>query len=208
MKPRIAILFSALLVAGCSWNALHSKPSIAPVHVAFTDYKKPHRGKYLLLVSGVGLDQKIKVDGKVCTSHDFPLLMSNSFDESVKKTLANILENIEIVSTPQTQKQIRAAKARALITIKDEGQAGHLLVNPGFLTKDSKVKLQVSAHVQVFKAQGGVFEEHMSSVDTASLSIGRCLDAHKTVSAAASKTLKQLVEQIGSSVSRSLSSKK
>lgn len=202
---KTTILLSTLLVAGCSWNALNSKPSIAPVHVAFTDFAKPHPGKYLLHVSGVGFDQNVLVGGLVCTSHEFPLQIAHSFDESVKKSLDNMLEKVEIVPAAMTGTQIKAAKARALIVITADKLSGHLLVSPGFLTKESKAKVQISARVQVIKPKGMLLDEHVSSEDTASHTIGRCLDAHKPVSAAASKALNQLVERIGNAILKSLS---
>ncbi len=205
---KIKVILSSLLVAGCTWNALYSKPTIAPVHVAFADIEKPHPGKYLLLVSSAGLDQNVMVGGKVCTSHDFPLQVAHSFDQSVEKTLANLVEKIEVVSAPMTKKQIKAAKARALITIKAEDLSASLLVSPGFLTKQSEAKVQISARVQILKTRGALFDEQLSATESSSISIGRCLDAHKPVSAALSKAFNQLVEQIGKSVSQSLSAKK
>ena len=205
---KITIVLSSLLVAGCTWNALYSRPTIVPVHAAFTDFEKPHPGKYLLFVSSGGLDQNVVVEGKVCTSHDFPLQAANSFDLSVQNTLANLVEKIEIVSTPMTRKQIRAAKARALITITAEDLSSSLLVSPGFLTKQSEAKVQISARVQVLKTRGALFEDQLSSAESSSISIGRCLDAHKPVSAALSKAFNQLIEQIGKSVSQSLSANK
>lgn len=208
MRHKIPIMLSTLLLAGCTWNALYSKPSVPPVHVAFSEFKKPYPGKFLLLVSSAGLNQSVKVEGLVCTSHDFSIEVAHSFEESVQKTLANVVEKIEVVSAAMTRKQIRAAKARALITITAEGLTGDLLVKPGFLTKESQAKIQISARVQTLKTKGPLFDEHMSSRETASLSIGRCLDAHRPISAASSKALNQVIEQIGDSVSRSLSSKK
>lgn len=197
-----------MLLTGCAWNALYSKPSITPVHVALTNFEKPLRGKYLLRVSGDGLDQDTVVGGLVCTSHNFPLLAARSFDESVQKTLASMVEDLEVVTAPMSRKQIKAAKARALITIKAGSLTAGLLVSPGFLTKESQAKVQMSADVQVLRPQGKLFEKRLNSVSSASLTIGRCLDAYKTVNAAASKTLDQLIEQIGKSVSQSLSSRK
>ena len=197
-----------MLLTSCAWNALYSKPSITPVYVAFSNNQKPLRGKYLLRVSGDGFDRDTVVGGLVCTSHNFPLLAARSFDKSVKKTLANVVEDLEVVTAPLSQKQIKAAKARALITIKADSLSAGLLVSPGFLTKESQAKVQMSAGVQVLRPQGKLFEERLNSVNSASLTIGRCLDAYKTVDAAASKTFDQLIEQIGKSVSQSLSSKK
>ena len=132
MRPKITFtLFSSLLVAGCTWNALYVKPSVAPVQVALTEFKKPYPGKYLLLVSGKGIDQKVLVGGLVCTAHDFFVEIERNFEQSVQKTLANVVEEIEVVPAAVTKKQIRAAKARALITVKAESLTAGLLVSPG-----------------------------------------------------------------------------
>jgi len=208
VSPKIIIVFSSLLLAGCSWNALYSKPSIAPVQAALSDFEKPYPGKYLLLVSSTSLDQPVVVGGNVCTSHDFSVEAARSFEESVQKTLANVVEEIEVVSAAQTRKQIRAAKARALITITAEDLSASLLVSPGFFTKESEARVKISARVQILKSKGGVFEEQLISDDTASVTIGKCLDAYKTVTAASTKVLNQLLTQIGNSVGKSLSSKK
>jgi len=88
VKVTIALL-APLLVAGCAWNALYVTPSVAPVQVALTDFKKPYPGKYLLLVSSAGLNQKVEVEGLVCTSHDFFIEIERNFEQSVQKTLAN-----------------------------------------------------------------------------------------------------------------------
>jgi hypothetical protein len=208
VSSKIIIVFSSLLLAGCSWNSLNSKPSVAPVQAALSGFEKPYPGKYLLLVSSTGLDQPVVVGGQVCTSHDFSVEAARSFEESVQKTLANVVEEIEVVSAPVTRKQIKTAKARALITITGEDLSASLLVNSGFFTKESQARVKVSARVQVLKSKGGVFDEQLISDDTASVTIGKCLDAYKTVTAASAKVLGQLVTQIGNSVSQSLSSKK
>ncbi len=208
MTPKITIVLASLLVAGCSWNALYSKPSLAPVQVALSDFEKPYPGKYLLLVTSAGFDQQVEVGGLVCTSHDFSLQASSSFEQSVQKTLANVVEKIEIVSAPLTKKQIRKAKARALITVSADNLSAYLLVSPGFLTKDSEATVKVSARVQVLKPKGAEFDEQLNSVETAKVTIGRCLDAFKPVTEASAKALKTLVEKIGNAVSRSLPTRK
>ncbi len=208
MSPKIIIVFSSLLLAGCSWNALYSKPSVAPVQAALSGFEKPYPGKYLLRVSSAGLDQPVLVGGKVCTSHDFSVQAASSFEKSVQKTLANVVEEIEIVSAAVTQKQIKKAKARALITITAEDLSASLLVNPGFFTKESQARVKISARIEVLKSKGTVFEEQLISDDTASVTIGRCLDAYKTVTAASTKVMRQLLTQIGNSVGKSLASKK
>jgi len=119
-----------------------------------------------------------------------------------------VVEEIVVVSAPQTRKQIKTAKARALITITGEDLSASLLVNPGFFTKESQARVKVSARVQVLKSKGAVFNEQLISDDTASVTIGRCLDAYKTVTTASTKVLGQLLAQIGNSVGKSLSSRK
>lgn len=208
MKPEITIILSAVLVAGCSWNALNSQSTVPFAHVAFSDVEKRHPGKHLLLLSVAGFDHAVAVQGLVCTSHDYPLDAAKSFETSLKKSLANLVEEIEIVSAPMTQKQIKVAKARALITITADRLSGQLLVSPGFLTKDSQATIKMSARVEVLKPRGKPFERLASSTETNKLTIGRCLDAHKTVYSASSAALRQLIEEIGTSVSQALSAKK
>ncbi len=209
MRTKVTFtLLAPLLVAGCSWNALYVAPSVAPVQVALADFKKPYPGKYLLLVSSKGLNQKVEVGGLVCTSHDFFVEIERNFEQSVQKTLANVVEEIEVVPAALTKKQIRAAKARALITIKAENLVAGLLVSPGFFTKESQAKVNISARLQVLKDRGRLFDKQLKAENTTALTIGKCLDGFKPVTAASSKALKQLVEKIGKSVAQSLSSRK
>jgi len=209
MRPKVTFtLVSSLLLAGCAWNALYVTPSVAPVQVALIDFKKPYPGKYLLLVSGTGLNQKVAVGGLVCTSHDFFVEIERSFEQSVQETLANVVEEIEVVSAPLTKKQIRAAKARALITVKAESLVASLLVSPGFFTKESQAKVNISARLQVLRKKGRLFDKKLRAENSTALTIGKCLDGFKPVTAASTKALQQLVEKIGNSVAQSLSSRK
>jgi len=207
MAHKMTIVLASLLVAGCAWNALYSKPSVIPVQVAFSGFKKPYPGKYLLFVSGAGFERKVQVGGLVCTAHDFSLNVVRSFEESVQKTLANVVEKLEVIETTMTQKQIKAARARAMIVVKARELAAHLMVSPGLFSKDSEARVKISAGVQVLKTQGGLFAERVSSVNTTSLTIGKCPDGDEPVAAASTKALKQLMTQIGKSVAQSLSSR-
>ncbi len=209
MRPKVTItLFSSLVVAGCAWNALYVAPSVAPVQVALNDFKKPFPGKYLLLVSSAGLNQNVEVGGLVCTSHDFIVEIERNFEQSVQKTLANVVEEIEVVPAALTKKQIRAAKARALITVKAESLSAGLLVSPGFFTKESQAKVTISARLEVLRRKGRLFNKQLRAENSTALTIGKCLDGYKPVAVASTKALKQLVEKIGNSVARSLSSGK
>jgi len=95
-----------------------------------------------------------------------------------------------------------------LITVKAESLVASLLVGPGFFTKESQAKVNISARLQVIRRKGRLFDKRLSSENSTALTIGKCLDGFKPVTAASTKALKQLVEKIGNSVAKALSSGK
>ena len=204
MNAKYVLLLSPLIVSGCSWNALHSQPSIAAVQVAFENTQKPIPGKYLVYVNGEGLDQKVQVGGVVCTSHDFKLQIAYNFQISVRRTLGNILEKTELVSIPQTTAQIKAAGAKAYIAVKAGTAEGHLVVTPGFTQKETVSKVQITANVRVESRKKVLTDQRVEGTAQATPVIGRCLDGHVPASEASTKALKQIVERIGEIVKTSL----
>ncbi len=200
IKKTYPVLLAALFVGGCSWNALYSRPSVSPVQVAFAGYEKPLAGKYLLFISSEGLDQKVEVGGVVCTAHDFSIQIARSFHDSVQKTLANVVDELEVVSTVKSVAEIKSAKARALIVVKAEGLSGNLLVSPGFLRKDTQANVQIFARVKAIGRKGPPAETTIESKASAAPSVGKCLDAYQPVSEATSKAFKQLMQRLGEAV--------
>ena len=114
-KTHVSLLATALICCGCSYRAeVLETPSF---NVA-SSFGSQIPGLWFLYVDGSALDRPVKTSTMACAAYKFPIIVSGPFTTSVKQTLDNVVDQIEVVSGPVDRSQLQSRHARGIIIVR------------------------------------------------------------------------------------------
>jgi hypothetical protein len=196
-----AIAVSAGLLGGCAHQAA---PIAAGSYDVVTSYSHKLPGKYLLYVGNEQLDTVVRPQAVACSAHSFPIQAAEGFKGSVRGTLANLVENIELVDAPIPADQLKARGARGLIIVRADNLDGHLRVEPGFWSANMATEVRITASVTVDGSGGRLYGSTFEGLGKGDAGAGAfCEGGAVSMKESTEKAMREVVRKIGEGVSNS-----
>jgi hypothetical protein len=149
----------ALLCGACTYKA---EVIESPAFNVVSSYGEQIPGKWLLYVEAAPLDRPVKPSGYACSAHNFPISAAGAFRSSVRETLDNVVDQLEVVDQPVTANQLGAYGARGLIVVRGEEIRPRLDVQPGFWTANMSTASDASRICECGTAALGVYLAQLS----------------------------------------------
>lgn len=201
MKKFVFALSAAILMAGCAYKAA---PVDAPSYNVVTSFSEKVHGKWLLAVSTEPLNQNVKPSTFVCSAHTFPLQLSGAYATSVKETLSNVFDQIELLPSPIPGDQARKRGARGMIVVRGEEVRPRLDIQPGFWSANMRTQVLIVASVYVDGPNGRVFGTTVEGQGVADAEAGMmCEGGAKSLTDAASIAIRDSVRKIAEATGNS-----
>lgn len=194
----LTLLASAMMLAGCQHEA---KPLSVASYNVYSSYSDKLPGRYLLYVEGGKLNKDIKPSDFNCAAWTYPLKLADGFSGSVAKTFANLVTELEQVSTPPTADQLKAKGARGLIIVRGEDVNGRLRVVPGFWQAGMETDVEISASIIVDGPKGRLLGTTVSGDGSAQTGAGAfCEGGANSLVKSAEDAMKETVGRLGESL--------
>lgn len=188
-------------LAGCAYKA---EPMSVGAYNVYSSYDTKLPGKYLLYVDGSKLNKTIKPSDFNCAAHTFPLELASGFEGSVRKTFANLLENVEPVSEPVAREDLAARGARAMIVVRGEDVNGRLRVVPGFWTAGMETDIEMDASIVVDGRRGRLLGKIVAGDGHAQGDAGvMCEGGASALTDSATQAIKETVRRLGEALTNS-----
>ncbi len=176
----------------------------APAYNVVSSYGEQISGKWLLYVESAALDRPMKPSGYACSAHKYPISASGSFKTSVRQTLDNIVDQIEVVESPVPAEQLAGHGARGLIVVRGEEIRPRLDVQPGFWSANMATQVTMVASVSVDGQHGRVLGTTVEGQGMGNAEAGgACEGGAKAIAEAAGQAMKDAMRKIGEAVSNS-----
>lgn len=197
----VNIACCALVLGACTYKA---EVMEAPAFNVVSSYGEQIPGKWLLYVESTALDQPMKPSGYACSAHKFPISASGSFKTSVRQTLDNVVDQIEVVNGPVTAAQLAGYGARGLIVVRGEEIRPRMDVQPGFWTANMATQVTMVASVSVDGKKGRLFGTTVEGQGLGNAEAGgACEGGAKAIAQAAGQAMKDAMRKIGEAISNS-----
>lgn len=190
-----------LLLLGCTYQA----PVVeSPSYNLVTSYGEPIPGLWLLYVDATPLQRPIKPDTFECSAHKFPIDAAGPFATSVRQTLDNVVDRIEVVGGPVTSDQLRARGARGLIVVRGEDLRARLEAKQGFWTASMDASATMIASVSVDGLKGRLLGQTVEGQASSTSDAGAmCEGGAKALGKSVSTAMGDAMRRIGEAVSNS-----
>ncbi|ADZ70082.1 hypothetical protein [Polymorphum gilvum] len=142
---------ACLALAACAYKA---ETISTPAYNVPLSYTAKIGGKWLLAVDTDRFSTVVRSSGMQCAAHNYPLDLKGSFETSVRQTLENVFQDLEVVEKPVPADQLAARGARGMISIRGEDIRGRLDVIPGFFTSAMRTRVELATAVTVDGRRG------------------------------------------------------
>ena len=201
MATKYAAVISAIFLTGCSYQ---TTPLESPAYNVVSSYGEKVKGKWLLYVDAAPLDRPIKTAGIACSAYKFPITMANVFTTSTRATIGNLVEAVELVSSPANAEQVAANGARGLIVVRGEELRPRLDVQQGFWSASMDATVVIIASVSVDGRSGRLLGSSVEGQGRANAEAGfACSGGAKSLEDAAGQSMTDTLRKIGESISNS-----
>ncbi|WP_421930173.1 hypothetical protein [Nitratireductor rhodophyticola] len=201
MRGKIAAIALMGVVAGCQYSA---EPLPVAAYNVYSSYGEKLPGKYLLYVSSSKLRKDIKPSDLNCAAHTFPLDVGSGFTGSVRKTLATLVDELEVVDAPVDRDLLKSRGARGMIIIRGEDLNGRLRVVPGFWVNGIETEVEMAASITVDGRSGRLLGATVGGDGTAQSDAGGfCEGGAKSLTMAAEDAMKEAVGRLGEALTNS-----
>lgn len=202
---RLHILLVSLLLpmlGACTYKA---EVVESPAYNVVSSYGTEVQGKWLLYVDATPLQKPVKPQGLACSAHKFPIEMAGPFATSVRQTIDNVVQTVEVVDSPKTQQQVAALGAKGLIVVRGEELRPRLEVQPGFWTADMSASTTIIASVAVDSVKSGrILGTTVEGIGNGDQESGvACEGGAKSLATASGIALKDAMRKIGEAISNS-----
>jgi hypothetical protein len=196
-----ALAGAALTLGACAYNA---PVAISPNLNVYSSYGDKLPGSYLLYVESSGLVQRVKPTGLSCAAHSFPLDVQSAFTSSVVKTMEQLVESVEVVSSPVATAELGRTGKAGMIIIRAENLRARIQFIPGFFSATADANVELSASLSV-DGPGGRLLGTTAAGDGANQggSGGACEGGATVLGQATEVALKELLGQLGERFSNS-----
>jgi hypothetical protein len=183
------------LLGACSHPV--TAPS-APALNVYTSYSDKIPGRFALVVEAGGWYKIVKPSSHICAAHDFPFDANSAFKESVKRTVEQLVDQVEIFQTPPTRETMNRDNITGTIIIKADTFEPRLTFVPGFWSGSVSSTIDMSANLTVDGPQGRLLGTSAGASRTSDNSnVGSCADGMHALSDASSKGIRELMERLG-----------
>lgn len=196
----VAVL--SIFLVGCTYRA---EVQESPAYNVVSSYGNQVPGKWLLYVDASQLARPVKPSGASCSVHKFPIEIAAPFETSARQTIDNVVEEVELVSSPMSRQQISAAGARGQIVIRGEELRPRLELQPGFWSQNMAASAALVASVSVDSAKGGrILGTTVEGYGNADKGAGlACEGGAESLAEAAGVALKDVMRKIGEAITNS-----
>lgn len=197
----VSISLVALLLAGCAYKA---DPIAAGSYDVVTSYSHKLGGKYLLYVGSEQLNTVVRPGALTCSAHSFPIEAADGFKGSVRATLANLVDTIEVVEAPIPTDQLKARGARGLIVVRADNLDGRLRVEPGFWSANMATEVRITASVTVDGPSGRLYGSTFDGLGKGDAGAGfACEGGAASMKDSTEQAMREVIRKIGEGVSNS-----
>ena len=200
MKKAIALAL-VLGVSGCSHTA---KPQAIGAFNVYSSYSDKLPGKYLLYVDASALDTVAKPSDINCAAHKYPLNMQSGFQGSVRKTFSNLVEELEVVTSPVNRSDLQRLGARGMIVVRGEDVDTRLRLVPGMWTASVETDVEIAASIVVDGRKGRLLGKTVSGDKRSQADAGMmCEGGAKALAQSAEGAMKEAVRRLAEELSNS-----
>ncbi len=197
----IAAIAAAAFLSACQYKA--EPPAVGAFNV-YSSYDNKLPGKYLLYVDGASLNQNVKPSDLNCAAHTFPLELSASFVSSTRQTMANLVEELELIQSPVDRSELASRNARGMIIVRGEQTIARLRVVPGFWSAGIETDVETVASITVDGRKGRLLGSTVSGRGTAQSDAGvMCDGGSKSLAQSAGDAMRQTLTRLGEALTNS-----
>ena len=200
---RFMLIFAAVSIplASCAHK---EEPISSGSYDVVTSYSKRLPGKYLLYIDATTLNTTIRPRSVECAAHSFPIEGENGFSGSIRATLANVVETVEVVGEPIPADRLSARGARGLIVVRSENADGRIKIEPNFWGAAITSEIHIVATVTVDGAGGRLFGTTVEGIGRGDAPVGiMCSGGGISLQESTEKAIKDVVRKIGEGVANS-----
>ena len=174
------------------------------MHNRHSNYPEKIPGSYVLHADDDALNGVYKVQGFICSAHNYPVDARGAFRVSVLKTFENLVEGVELVDTPFDRTQLAQGGHKGQILVRAEALEVRLRVIPGFWSNTMEADVEMTASMSVDAVDGRVLGTTMAADEDQDADAGAaCEGGAQAISDAASDAIKELVRGLGERLSNS-----
>ena len=195
IKLLSVVFVAAAFLGGCAYKT--SAP-VSPSYNVYSNYEDKVPGRFALYVNASSMRGEFKVDGLACSAHTYPMDASSAFKTSTLRTLANLVEDIEVVPTPLSRDRLKSGEYDGQIIVELEDMDVRLRMIPGFWTSEMEADVELTASIRVDGREGRVLGTTVSSDEHAKAEAGgACEGGANAISDATSDALEELMQKLG-----------
>lgn len=195
----LAVGVTGLALSSCAYQV---DTPIAPAYDLVSGFAEPIPGRFTILIEPDGLSKTVKVDGYACSAHTYPIDASSSFEESVYRTVGQVVPNLEKVSTPIDRVGMVRRGDTGFIHIRAQNMDVDLELDEGFWTADFEAEMDISASVSIDGFDGRLLGTTVSGSGKGRADAGNaCAGGAKAIGEAAKNAMRDLTREIGEKVS-------
>ena len=201
MRQGLFVGFLSVCLASCTYQAqVQDTPSFS----VMSNYGDQVAGLWLLYVDARPLERPIKPTTFACSAHKFPISVAGPFATSVRQTLDNVVDQIEVVQGPVTRDQLAARGAKGFIVVRGEEVRAKLEVKPGFWAAGMDSSATVIASLAVEGKQGRLLGTTVEGAGIATADAGAvCEGGAKALADAVGQGMGDTMRKLGEAVSNS-----
>ncbi len=175
-----------------------------PSFNVMSSYGEQIPGLWLLYIDATALARPIKPSTYVCSAHNYPINASGPFATSVRQTLDNVVDQLEVVPGPVTAAQLNARGARGFIVVRGEEIRARLETKPGFWSASMDASATVIASVTVDGRRGRIYGSTVEGLGNAVSDAGfACEGGGKALGDAVSQGMGDSMRKLGEAISNS-----
>lgn len=188
-------------LAGCTYQAqVLETPSFNVV----SSYGEQIPGKWFLYVDATPLKRPIKPSTYACSLHSYPIDAAGPFATSVRQTLDNVVDQLEVLSLPISASSLKARGARGLIVVRGEEVRARMESKAGFWSATMEGQATVIASITVDGPQGRLLGTTVEGIGNATEDAGvACEGGAKALGEAVSQGMGDTMRRLGEAVSNS-----
>lgn len=143
----LAGLIAMTMFAGCAYQA---SIDVAPAYNVYSSYEDTIPGDWVLVVDTENIGPEIvRFPGLSCSAYTYPLDVSGSLTESARRTIGNIVENVEIIYSPVSRDELDRSSRAGQIVLRGESVDADLTFHQGFWTNSVEAEVEIVLNIQV-----------------------------------------------------------
>lgn len=198
---QLGLVFVAVALTACSYKA---EVLDSPSYNVASSYGEQIPGLWLLYVDATALQRPITPTTLACSAYKYPIDAAGPFTSSVRQTLDNVVDQLEVVPGPMTSQQLIARGARGMIIVRGEDVRAALELKPGFWSASMDSRATIIASVTVDGKRGRVFGQTVEGTGNATSDAGIvCSGGAKALGQAVNQGMGDTMRRLGEAVSNS-----